>query len=646
MMQVALLPLLLVLFQPAPPSSAAQASAPNAAAATAEEPAVVSQALVPPVRDRDQLLALWRVRARSVEEGDTERADKLLAEIVSQRRDGGVVRLDPFAHAVLREARAAWSSKNNLRAEELLAQARQLAPGLPEIEEAEASRVLAEQPWAVHRWFLSKAKAARLRLADFQRRSLLLADSLLGAFFVVGLVALTFLGSQVGRHGLALAHGLGRAVPALNPWIVLGALGVAVSVPLVFGFGPLLIAFPLFVLLWVHQNTAERALSVVCVLLLGAIPWTLRAVDRFSEAGTGVSQALNALTLDPSDVRAAETVKAALAFDAEDWQAAATLGLAEKRLGRLDEAIRMHELAHRHVPAGTPDAGLVKNNLANARLASGRAVRAEALFKESIDLLPGAAEPLFNLSRLYTRTGRLSMAREQFERASNLQTERVAMWNDDLDLNLNRYVVDLPLGADRLLERELGALFAPTPLSGRTWLLLAGPLPEAISPALAVSVLVAFGVLSATRRHQKVVLPCPRCARPAEKLARSTEVAPLCEQCHSLFVRNVPVDRRVRFEKEEQIARYRTLRVWSLRTVGALLPGLGSMLQGQPMRAILPLAVVGVLVWRLVFPGGLLSDPSPASARSDLELPILIGVLGVLWLVNGLAVQRQSRSLT
>jgi len=610
------------------------------------EPAVVEQALVPPLRDRDQLVALWRVRVKAVDEGDTTRADALVAELVAHRRDGGYARLDPFAFAMVREARAVWGKGDHVRALTLLEQARALAPGLPDIEDAESERVLVETPWAVHRWFLAEAASLRLRLADFHRRSLWLADATLLGTAVVVVLALGLMAAQVGRYALAVAHGFARALPLLNPWVAVFALGVALVTPLALGFGPALLLFPLAIVLWPLQNKSERVVSVAFVALLGAVPWTLRAVDRLSEAGTGVSQALHALSIDPGDVRAAEVVRAALARSPDDWQAAAALGMAEKRLGRLDDAIALLEQALSHAPGGSAGAGLVMNNLANARFASGRSERAVTLYREAAGLMPERAEPLFNLSRLYTRTGQLEQAKVEFSRALALETGRVSGWSDDNDLNLNRYVVDMPLEASGLLKREVSALFAPSPLAARAWLRLAGPVPEGAAPALAGASLVAFVILSASASRRKVVLACPRCGRGAEKRATSTESAPLCEQCHSLFVRNLPVDRRVRFEKDEEIARYRIARRWSLGVGGALIPGLGFALQGHPGRAALPLALGVSLLTYILLPRGLLADPSPTHAAMNPITAVAAGAFAILWLVNLVAAVRASREVT
>jgi hypothetical protein len=236
----------------------------------------------------------------------------------------------------------------------------------------------------------------------------------------------------------------------------------------------------------------------------------------------------------------------------------------------------------------SPRLARVKNNLGQRTLfASGRPMsRREGSIVEAIRLDGQRPEPHFNLSRLYTRTVRLDKARERFGQASALDPDRVAQWNEDLDPNLNRFVVDMGLTADALTRREADALLSPSPLATRAWLRIAGPVPEAAAPMGAVVAMTLFGLLAAVRRRSVVVVPCSRCAMSAEVHLGAPESAPLCEQCQNLFIRNIPVDRRVRFEKEERIARYASLRLWGVRVGALVFPGFDAFLRDAPSKAV------------------------------------------------------------
>lgn len=649
-MQV-LLSVLVVLLQaaaPATPTASAPgaAGAPSQAAAGEAETPDPRAGLSAPVRDEEELLSLWRLRQKAVAGGDATRADDLEKQILTLRKELGIRRLDAHAVALMEEARVAAVEKGDLdRAQRIVEQARKLAPGLPDTESLQAEITFERQPWALHRWFVLTVKGWAARLDDFQRRALALSDAGLTTFVLLTLLLQVFLLSQLLRHGLALYHGLGRTFPGVVKFLLLGvALSLAV-LPLLLGFGPLLLVFPFLVLVHPVQARSERVFAVFFALFLGATPWLLRAVDRLSEAGTGVSQALFEVGLDPTRARAEEVLVAHLRSHPTDWQASAALGLAQKRRGDLDAAVATLRQALAHVPAGSPESGLVRNNLGNALFAGGRVAEAERQFQQAIQALPKAPEPAFNLSRLYTRTTRLETAQASFAAASALDPDRVALWNEDVDLNLNRFVVDMDLPADLLTARELQSLLAPSPLAARAWHQIAGPVPELVAPAGCMATLVAFGLLSVGRRRLRVVLPCSRCAMAAEVDRSAPETAPLCEQCHNLFIRNIPVDRRIRFEKEERIARYRTFRQWGLRSASVVLPGLSSFLTGHPARGALVVGALVLIVLRLLLPDGVLFEPFSGAPPSGTRALVLLGLLALIWLGGVVRTWRDTRGV-
>lgn len=608
-----------------------------------EEQPTSSLALVPPVKDEDQLVALWRVREKAAEDGDLDQADRAFQQVKGHCGDLGISRHDAFAYSLILEARQLSAVKRDfVRADVVFGQARQLAPGLPEIDEAIAVRVLDERPYYLHKYVVSKMRGIVARLSDFQRRSLLLADTLLSLFLVLTAVALVFVVTQSIRHGLAIYHDLGSVFPALMKFLVLGVSLAIAALPLYFGFGPYLLAFPLLVVFFAYQRPSERVLSVLTVAYLAALPWTLRAVDRISEAGTGATQALFKLGTDPFAHGAAEAVGAELSHDPDDWQGAMVLGTAHKRRAKLSSAIELLRRAEAAAPAQTASMGLVKNNLANALFATGRHQSAEALYKEAAVLLPRQPEPAFNLSRVYTRTGRIDDAKGQFARASALDSDRVAAWNDQLDLNLNRYVIDLALPSSALTIRELHDVLAKTVLASKAWSLIAGPVPEVAAPVLAAVSALAFLTILVSRRRIRVRVPCSRCARAADQRLTERASAALCEQCHSLFVRNIPVDRRVRFEKDEQIARWRAVRIWGTRLSGLIGPGVAAFVTGSPLRGACGVALAGFLVIRILFPEGLLYEPLSTEPQGPLGFQVCVGALVVVWLLGVFSGVRRS----
>ena len=587
-----------------------------------------------------KLHSLWKLRQKRLADGDAERADEVLAKLDVARREAGARRLDPFGVALLREATRAADDGDFTTAERRVGQATLLAPGLPEIHDTEGRVALARSSASVHVWVGKALDAFKARLTDFQRRMLMFSDGVLTAIVLMVLLGGVFVGSQLVRYSLNLYHDLGEAFPVVMKFLLIAAGVLLLAVPMFFGFGPLLFYFPLAVLLWSYQRRTERLLTVAFCLAIGAAPWVLRLGDRLTEAGTGVAQAIHALELNPTDPRAMVQIERAVADAPEDWQAQAALGLALKRRGQLDEALAALTLALKRAPDGAETGG-IQNNLGNVHFAAGRAGPAEAAYQASARSDAQAPEPLFNLSRLYLRLGRRADAKARLAEASALDGQRVAGWAEDDDDNLNRHVVDLALPEVSLTTRALSDLFSPTPFAERAWVALAGPLPEMSAPVAALVTLVLLGVLLGARGRLRLHWPCQRCGRG---VPRRVDEGPgervQCEQCDNLFVKSVPMDQRVRFEKESAVARFMGIKTWSGRLAGALLPGFLAMLVGRPLRGAAVFAVVSALALRIIFPSGLLYEPISLPPASSTGAWLTVALVAGLWLWSAIAAMR------
>jgi len=99
-----------------------------------------------------------------------------------------------------------------------------------------------------------------------------------------------------------------------------------------------------------------------------------------------------------------------------------------------------------------------------------------------------------------------------------------------------------------------------------------------------------------------------------------------------MFLRNHPIDRRIRFAKEERIERVQTYRRWATRLVGITLPGIADLVLGSAVRGTLVAGVSVLVIIRIIQPHGILFEPSalPTTEMSTHLLWIGLGV--VLWL--------------
>lgn len=617
------------------PAPAAPAAANPADAPAKREAANPAVALIAQGRGQDELLNIWRNRTGARDE--PERAEEQLDRLWRTAREAGITRLDAFAAALLREAETAARADDFATARQRIARAEQIAAGLPEILDVQASIALADAPWALHTWVKLHIKAFIARVGDFQRRMLMFSDFVLGALLILGLLGVLFTLAQFARHAIHLFHDLGTAFPSTMRIVLLVALALVLALPLIYGFGPVLLFFPLAIAMWSYQGRSEKVISALFIVFLGSLPWLLRMGDRLTEAGTGPTQALHALSLNPTDARALEAVEAAIAADPNDWAAQAVLGLTHKRLGRLDEAETALRAAIRGADGEAE--GTIYNTLGNVLFAQGRATGAEEAYTRARKRLPEAAEPVFNLHRLYRRLGRGDDADAAIQAASVIDAQAVAAWSQDDEPYINRYVVDLDLPTATLTRRAMTDLFSPTPLARRAWVAVAGPVPEMTAPLAGLATLILFGALWSLRRRMKLTWPCYRCARPAPgPIADGPPAHPQCEQCVNLFVRNIPVDRRVRFTKEQTIARWSSFRRYATRLLGLTVPGLVDLVRGHALRGVLVAGVTAILALWLVLPDGLLLGPLVGFGLDDGALSltrwVLLALVAASWIMN------------
>lgn len=605
-------------------------------AAPAESDAVVPSVRLPKAGGGYvQLANTWKLRRGALAENDGERADELLERVLRMRRDTGIRRLDSFGVALLREADAALEKGDAGVARARVRQAQQMAPGLPEIDDAQARIDQDQFPVSVHVWLPHRVRAFKGRLADFQRRMLLLSDAALTGLGLLALLGCVFLVAQTVRYGLNVYHDLGGVFPTMAKFVILVGGVVLALFPLIFGFGPLLLVLPVAGLLWAYQSWGERTVTALLVLALGATPWLLRMADRLSEAGTGLEQGIHALNLNPYDHRATATVEAAVLGNAEDWEARASLGLAYKRLGRLDEARKMLTASARRLESKAASAA-TWNNLGNVEFAAGRPVRAKAAFDRARALAPTAAEPVFNLHRLAARTGDEEGAKELVKQATGLAAEAVTRWASDDERTLNRYVVDMDLPADALTGRALSNVWAPTRFAHRVWVVVAGPVPEMAAPIGAAALAIVFLATVGWRKRLKLTWPCGRCGRPAIVfMVDGTPESPMCEQCVNLFVRNIPVDRRIRFEKELAVERFQSVVRWGTRVSGLVFPGFAALVRGRVVTGVLVAGVALYITVRLLLPDGVLFSPVMPPRSGATGGYVLLALLGMLWVYSG-----------
>lgn len=582
--------------------------------------------LIAPNNKQAQLHSYWKRRQRAMEREDKDRAKQQLEKIVIFQKNAGIKRLDAVARALLREARESKDVSIFPLVEEI-------APGLPDAYNIRAKMVLEKEQFAFHKWVKFKIKALMASLSDFQSQVLFLSDMLLNIIFIFAILIAVFVFTQLVRYSANIYYDLGRAFPSIAKIVIFSTVIVLFSIPIFYGFGPFSLIFPLTILFWSYQKTKEKIFTFVMLILLALAPWTLRVGNRLTEAGTGYISHLSALTLNPLNERAFGKIEALTKRRKHDWEAKAILGLAQKRRGNLKEARTLFEEALKEAK-GLPAKGLLYNNLGNVYFAKGMPETAQLYYEKSSKALRDSAVPLFNMHRLAARLGQAERSEEYIQKASFKDAQRVAGWSEDDDINLNRYVVDIDISSEQLTSRTFKGLFSSTPLAKRIWLSIAGPLPEMSAPLSVIVTLFALSLLMLVRQRMILSWPCSKCGKASlNALIDGHPETRLCHECHELFIQNKPVDRAVRFAKEDAISKINNLKKFS-NMLFSFFPGVVQMAWGRTIEGLLLVGISVFLLARIALPNGLLIDPYLPEASRGFAFWASVVLFALIWLYS------------
>jgi hypothetical protein len=589
------------------------------------------------------LLTHWADRRAAVREQDPARAAAAAAAILDVKRLLAIENVSWLAASEVRESIRALDANLPTDAIGHAEVAGKLAPDLADAHLALARARLAKAPGEPLPALaaLGDALAAAGR-EPHTRRAFYgdLAAAALAALFTAAAATLLLLLLRSLRLFLHDFHHLPLLSGSAS--VQAGFLGVVLLlVPLAFGLGPFLVLGTALLAAWLYLSFAERLVATGALLVLTALPWAAEGVASATAwTGTLAEEVYELEHGAPDDAQVADLV--ARAGQAPPAAVSAALGRQFKRRGDLPAALRWYGLA----TAADERAAEVLVNVGNVKFLQGDLDGAKAAYLQAADRAGGdlrvQAAAHYNLSKVYLRGSDIEKSSAARDRAEQEDGDFLRRYGADDDFSANRYLVDVPVPAGKVLalaHQDGTAQGLRDAVRAR----LAGPLPRRAWPWAPLGLLALLWALAAAGRLIDPSRACEKCGRPACRRCDAGGGA-LCGQCVNVYVRKGLVDARDRLRKEAQVRRHRQLHVLAARTLAVLGGGAGHVYQGLAGRGFAALAglfFVGFLVWfwRGIMPPPL---PSPYVLWGKATVAVPVGLVVYLLVVRDLF--RRTRS--
>ncbi|HUO84224.1 MAG TPA: tetratricopeptide repeat protein, partial [Thermoanaerobaculia bacterium] len=323
------------------------------------------------------LTDLWSQAVGQARGGELEPATETLDRLVSQGAATGVERFPPFAEAAASMAIEAAASGNGDLESWATTAARRLDARSAEAHLALADAARQRGDWgkALQRLF----RAIPRVFTNYENAVVARADLLIGIVLAIALAIAVFSLTLLMRYGKPAAHDFRERLSRLGPGgsTVLGF--ALLFLPIFLWLGPVWLMLYWFILFFTYAGSSERALIVVCLVLIAFHPIPL---DWASSRLAGIETPV---------------VKAAVAMAERSYEPDAT-----RRV--------------REVIALMPEEPLLHLQLGDLLIQEGADQEALIHYQRAVELAPTLASGQLNLGNVYFLGGDFAAASVRYER--------------------------------------------------------------------------------------------------------------------------------------------------------------------------------------------------------------------------------------
>jgi tetratricopeptide (TPR) repeat protein len=405
-------------------------------------------------------------------------------------------------------------------------------------------------------------------------------------------------------------HDLGHVLPAPLPrHFALCCALLALCLPLFLGCGIIITALCWLVVLFLYHSRREQQLIVMFALFFLLSPLLIQVIAQLvtthtSEAFYHAYQVTNENWGEETESMLARRTDA----HPDDAESLFALALLHKREGRIREAQQLYTRLLDQDPSDCR----VWVNLGNTYLAEKKHDQAIAHYTRSIELCPDGVVGHYNLSRVQLLEYLFAESNKNFNRAKQLDADRVDQFLHSYSPNRNRLVVDQVSPVSAYWHRTFAGSDAQERLSAQLWNHFFRGISYRYRYGVVVLVLLFVALLCIDRQTSRLSIACEYCGcAVCRKCKRLVLEHRLCKQCAAIFKSANDIMISVS-RKEEQVAsieRYQGRKIFAGKLLSVLLPGTGHLLVDHPVRGTAMLFLYFLLLSKLLFWNAILVNP-------------------------------------
>jgi len=568
----------------------------------------------------------WRDFESAFKDGDPEKEEKALKQILALRSQYSLPKLTEFAVGLIQHGKEELSRNRLDAALHLFETAARLDPSLPYAYYSEAKvhltkgiRGIGPAGAACLDGFLAPLHTPAGRMYFYSKYMLILWITLLSLGFCYALVLFVKY-NHLFRH--EIVEMLGSSRPGLTNFLAWGLL----FLPLFLLLGPFWLAPYWMMIFWPHTRLSEKALSFLFFLLIAAgfpgYRWVLDSSRTSSDPS--IASYISVFSEGATMKSISDFEKYALQnpTNSDASIMLANLYKTDRRLTSATEILQKHLASHPDDPRGY-------NNLAVIFFLQGETDTPLRLAQKASDL--DSRNPIYpyNLSKLQRAKFNFSEAQRFLDIARSLDPVMV----ETLEASPQERLVDA-IPTEQMIwqkfkkENPNKASLIQNPFSFLTIGFLIG------------------AMLFGFRKRKNPAHECIKCGKAfCRKCQPSNKDYPFCIQCLHIFVRKDGVSSLSRKDKMDEIEQHARRQGLFLRLSSLVMPGAGSIYRDQTLSGVLlllfwllPLALL-VFNWKFAN----ISYLEPAEGIKILT-PFLIFVLALVYLLANVPQLVKSKS--